>query len=244
MKCVTWNMQGATLTNESKWNQHILPMFLDNKSAGWTAADAVVLQECGQPYPSMKPIKDYRRLFLGRAPYGVDVYYATVQAGTQSRGRTVWLLQIIWGSRCNLAVLSSVEPAALSFIPNKLSDDARPAIGMVIGDLLLASVHCFSGSGNDAPSFVQNTAIVASSNSIGSWFLAGDFNCDPSALQSKMTKSPYSKIAHKIWSSGKVTRPKSSTELDYAVSDDGMVGIKTTVLSKITASDHYPVQFT
>ncbi|NCQ99950.1 MAG: hypothetical protein GPJ11_08885 [Microcystis aeruginosa L211-101] len=237
MRVVTWNMQGATGGGESKWNADVKRLFLQ------AGVNVACLQESGNPPPSAVPAAAPGWLPGFAPPVGLNGAYLLWNLGTSSRPFNVY---IIWietdptGHRNNVAVASVLPPLNLIYIPNPLG--GRPAIGMRLlygpaGNADIFSLHAFSGNGNDGPGLLANINLTG-----GSWFAAGDYNCDPTQWGLPGSGSP------KIVPPGTAycphnpvpTHPGSGTNLDYAFKNPGP-GVIGTVLDNFIVSDHYPV---
>lgn len=239
MNVITWNMQGATGSGESKWNTDVKRLFLQ------LGVNVACLQECGNP--PLSAISEAAPAWLpGFAPpVGLVEYYLLWNLGTNSRPFNVY---IVWietdpnGHRNNLAVASVLPPLNLIYI-NPGLPGGRPALGMRLlyglGNADIFTLHAFSGNGNDGPGLLANISVTG-----GSWFAAGDYNCAPTQWGLPGSGAPKIVPAGTTYCAHNVvpTHPGSGTNLDYAFKNPGPA-VMGTVLNNFVVSDHYPVAY-
>lgn len=170
----TWNMQGA---NDAKWLT-IVKSYMTTASA-----DAICLQECGaQPasasaQPAVQAITNN--------PHGEVVVPASWKIGTA--GRNLYMLVYNWpqggtpGSRCNLAIVCSVQPVQWWVVWASSGPEWRPAIGATLpGGQVVFSMHAISPGGPDALWVVAGIASVVSQYAGNApWYVGGDYNREP-----------------------------------------------------------------
>lgn len=237
MLVVTWNMQGATGSGESKWNTDVKRLFLQ------AGVNVACLQECGNPPPSAVAAPAPAWLPGFAPPMGLIGTYLLWNLGTTSRPFNVY---IVWietdptGHRNNVAVASMLPALNLIYILNPLG--GRAAIGMRLlygpaGNVDIFTLHAFSGSGNGGPGLLANMSMTG-----GSWFAAGDYNCDPTQWGLPGSGSPKIMPAGTAYCPHNLvpTHPESGTNLDYAFKNPGP-GVMGVVLDNFVVSDHYPV---
>lgn len=235
MNVVTWNMQGATGSGQSKWTEDVKRLFV-------AGTDVACLQECGVPPASatVAPPPPWLGPFV--PPVGVNVAYLVWNLGTSTRPSYVyifWILSDPNGNRNNLALASKVAPNALVYV-NPGLPGGRPSIGVQLpygfGSVCLFTLHAFSGGGQDAPNLLANINAVG-----GSWFAAGDYNRDPNTWGPGPGHAPPPNALlcpHNVVP----THPGSGTNLDYAFKSPGPA-VFGEVFSNFVVSDHYPVGY-
>ncbi|MEH1906054.1 MAG: endonuclease/exonuclease/phosphatase family protein [Nostoc sp.] len=233
MNIITWNMQGATGSGESKWNTDVKRLFLQ------LGVNVACLQECGNPPSSAIPTAAPAWLPGFAPPVGLNGAYLLWNLGTSSRPFNVY---IVWietdpnGHRNNLAVASILPPSNLIYIQPGLPG-GRPALGMRLlygpGNVDIFTLHAFSGSGNDAPGLIANINATG-----GLWFAAGDYNRDPTSWTGVILPGGTVYCAHNVVA----THPGTGTNLDYGFKNPGpaVVGV---VGNNFVVSDHFPVSY-
>lgn len=237
MRVATWNMQGAATDADSKWNIGVQHLLANDE------VEVLLLQECGAPPPGAAAAL-LPGNWIGAAPFPGACSAWTYQVGGSWRGARYQIIHVAWhppgvSERCNLAVVTRAPPVACFYIENPLDPSSRPAIGVVAlhpvrGQVLLGSLHAFSGGGNDGPGFLRHTEFL--SHMIGGrpWFCGGDFNRAPA------TWGPGSAPAGaSIWHPRAPTQ-MAGGELDYAWSS---AAAGATRALPGTSSDHIPVLF-
>jgi len=234
MNVITWNMQGATGSSESKWNTDVSRLFLH------LGVNVACLQECGNPPPSATSIAPPAWLPGFASPLGLNAAYVLWNLGTDSRPFNIYIVWIetdLTGHRNNLAVASMLPPLNLIYINPGLAG-GRPAIGMRLlyglgGNVDIFTLHAFSGNGNDGPGLLANISATG-----GSWFAAGDYNRNPTTWAGIILPLGTVYCAHNVVP----THPDSGTNLDYAFKNPGPA-----VLGKVSdnfvVSDHFPVAY-
>ncbi|NBE82409.1 RICIN domain-containing protein [Micromonospora rubida] len=226
---ITYNMQGATTGDDSKWTTTI---------AGYAArAEIVALQEAGPTPPPLTPGTQAGQINIpglpqiGRAGYvqhtswrggqgNYDVYFLQ----TDSTGGTYV------GGRTNIAMVTQRAADEVTAVPNPAG---RAALGVRYDDTWYFTLHArASGNQNEADAMVAQIALtVAARGRNERWTILGDFNRPPGDLTVPAG-------AH-IYRSGQPTQ-QSGNELDYLVSSENVSGIQVNRLAGAT-SDHYAV---
>lgn len=233
MIVVTWNMQGATGSGESKWNTDVKRLFLQG------GVNIASLQEAGNPPPSATPGVAPGWLPGFAPPVGINGAYLVWNLGTSTRPFNVYILWVETdptGHRNNLAVASMLPPLNLIYV-NPGIVGGRPAIGMRIlygpGNVDFFTLHAFSGGGGDAPGLINNISMTG-----GSWFAAGDYNRDPTTWTGVILPAGTVLCGH----NAVATHPGSGTNLDYAFKNPGP-SVLGQVLNNFVVSDHFPVAY-
>lgn len=212
MIVVTWNMQGANYATENKWNV-LVPQLLG-------LADVVCLQEAGA-VPATA-------VYLGKL--GLADLYAW--GGTSTRPRW-WITFYPWdqnGNRCNLAVVTWVQPAAANVVWPAVAPTWRPALGVVLAAGQVYSLHAISPGGPDVVGLLNavNTAAAGAA-----WVAAGDFNREPGSFVA-FSPNPPNVPTHNA------TAAAATHSYDYCVTPvAGSAG--NTLFAQM--SDHFPVRF-
>ena len=244
MNILTWNMQGATSSGESKWNTDVRRWFLAGR-------DVVLLQECGATPGSSQQVVAPGFLPGRAVPGGVAWTLNSYNMGTTSRPNVIYLFWIHsdpGGNRCNLGIAARVMPTSLIYIANPVVG-GRPAIGARfaygVGHVDIYTLHAFSGGGGDAPGLLNG--IYGTS---ATWFVGGDFNRFPNTwapapamgglplapgvtgVPAGISLCPHGNVA---------THPGTGTNLDYAFKTGASVN--GTVEQTYVASDHYGVTY-
>ncbi|OOR99495.1 cytolethal distending toxin subunit CdtB [Canicola haemoglobinophilus] len=245
----TWNLQGSSASSESKWNINVRQLI-----TGRDSADILMVQEAGSlPLSAMQtqrviqpvgvgiPINEYVwNLGTTTRPNNVYIYYSRLDVGA---------------NRVNLAIVSRVQAEEVFVIsPTTTVLQARPAIGIRIGNDVFFSVHALSSGGSDAISLINNVYDFFNQDVTRrrySWMLVGDFNRSPTNLQSALSAEPRVNNNTLIVAPTEPTH-RSGSILDYAVIHNatgeatqlnlGASIMFNQVRSQIT-SDHYPVSF-
>lgn len=244
----TWNLQGSSATNESKWNISVRQLV-----SGEQGADIVMIQEAGslpvsatrtmrvvQPVGVGIPIEEYVwNLGTARRPNLMYIYYARLDVGA---------------NRVNLALLSRFRADDVFVIGSGVPVlQARPAIGIRLRNDVFFSAHALSSGGADAARLVQNVYqffATPERNHIN-WMLVGDFNRSPTSLQTALSAEPAVNNNTLIVAPTEPTH-RSGNILDYAVIHNARTQRQTTAVSASImfnrfrsqiVSDHFPVSF-
>ncbi|MGX2975740.1 cytolethal distending toxin subunit B family protein [Ursidibacter arcticus] len=247
-KVATWNLQGSSATNESKWNISVRQLV-----TGEQAADIVMIQEAGtlpatatrtgrivQPVGVGIPIDEYIwNLGTARRPNLMYIYYARLDVGA---------------NRVNLAIVSRFRADDVFVIDSGVPVlQARPAIGIRIRNDAFFSAHALSSGGTDAARLVEHVYrffATPQRNNIN-WMLVGDFNRSPTSLQTALSSEPGVNNGTLIVAPTEPTH-RSGNILDYAVIHNaGQQRQSTNVSASIMfnqfrsqiVSDHFPVSF-
>lgn len=225
---VTYNMQGGTAGDQSKWTNDVARLCQTH--------DVVLLQEAGPTPPESS------QTLSGGQLGGFPLTVARWNIGRSGDARTpdyryVYFLQTDpSGGRVNLAIVLRQQADQFQLAQGGLPGQSRPALGIRLGAMWFYTVHGLSGSGNDDRQLLQNISSVSSPYY---WTAMGDYNRDPSSLTAPS--------GTRIYSSGQATQINGS-ELDYAVSNDivecGSSVTNTRVVARRLnglSADHFPV---
>lgn len=246
----TWNLQGSSAANESKWNINVRQLI-----TGEQAADILMVQEAGslpasairtprvvQPVGVGIPIEEYLwNLGTTRRPKFVYIYYSRLDVGA---------------NRVNLAIVSRFRADEVFVIGSGVPVlTARPAVGIRIRNDVFFSAHALSSGGSDAARLVDHVYRFFAEDEVRrgyNWFLAGDFNRSPNSLQNALVSEPATNNNTLIVAPTEPTH-RSGSILDYAVIHNAGQGPQqhTNVSASIMfnqlrsqiASDHFPVSF-
>lgn len=252
-KVATWNLQGSSAANESKWNINVRQLITGADSAdilmvqeaGTLPASAVRTQRVVQPVGVGIPIEEYTwNLGTGRRPDLVYIYYSRLDVGA---------------NRVNLAIVSRFRADDVYVVSTGVPVlQARPAVGIRIGNDAFFSVHALSSGGSDAARLVQSVfqffidqTAMPSRRHIN-WMIAGDFNRSPTNLQTALSSEPGVDNNTLIIAPTEPTH-RSGRILDYAILHNADQGqhqrsrVSASIMfnqfrSQIT-SDHFPVSF-
>lgn len=249
----TWNLQGSSAANESKWNINIRQLL-----SGDDAADILMVQEAGSLPTSARS--------TGRVvqppEVGIPIEEYTWNIGTTSRPNTFYIYYSrldVGANRVNLAIVSRSRAEDVYVIRSGTTVlTARPAIGIRIGNDAFLSAHALSPRGTDAVSLIQNVYSFFNSdpqrNHI-SWILAGDFNRSPTNLQAALQPEQTVDRATLIIAPTEATH-RSGNILDYAISHNATISPGQPQRTDLTASlmfnrvrsqitsDHFPISIT
>lgn len=245
----TWNLQGSSASSESKWNINVRQLI-----TGSNSADILMVQEAGtlplsavatgrmiQPVGVGTPIHEYTwNLGTSSRPNNVFIYYSRLDVGA---------------NRVNLAIVSRFRAEEAFVIhPTTAVLQARPAIGIRIGNDVFFSVHALATGGTDAVSLIHNVNEFFSRDERKrqySWMLVGDFNRSPTNLQNALRADP-GVDNHTLIVAPTEPTHRSGNILDYAIlhnatGHEAQLNIGASIMfnqlrSQIT-SDHYPVSF-
>lgn len=236
MKVITWNMQGASDSDTSKWRDAAKFFFVTQK------ADVVCLQESGWPLASegfdevyAHEIEPFPRpvRFLGSPPdiEHVNFIWHPFSDRYDMAIYVLWVRTDDGANRVNLSIMSKTRPSYFIYIePVTVKDDfsTRPAIGIGDGIRNIFCIHANSKThGADAPKLIETI-----NTRYASWYAAGDFNRDP--------EPPWNRENGFIWPPDRPTH-NSGGRLDYMVAYAGRRNFGT-VLS-MPVSDHNAVEF-
>jgi cytolethal distending toxin subunit B len=242
LRIATWNMQGSNQKDDSRWTTGVFQM-MDRLSL-----DFMLLQECGAAPATagMAPIRIARWLYARPAFRSACTYGAWPSPSMRRTLRPVRAKRIFhmeWDTsagRCNLAIVSRTPPLSFIGITNPLKASERPLIGMsvstAVGRLLVATLHAFSGNGNDGPGFLRAFSQLSRSAS-QPWLCAGDYNREPNSWTTANLP-----LDARLWNVNGITYPSSRRKLDYMW---GSMRLRTAVGRVLPhpLSDHYPVLF-
>ncbi|MFF1482135.1 RICIN domain-containing protein [Streptomyces sp. NPDC058301] len=221
---LTYNMQGGTAYNESKWTSDIVGLLQHH--------DIVALQEAG-PHPPGTFQSTYRDGQLA-----VDYY--TWRPGSSSRGQTYHIYFMETdpiGHRVNLAIVTQEQADGVWMFPAAFAT-SRPAFGVRLGRTVFVTLHGLSrrqqamGGNDDAR--LLNTIDQTVRPWGYDWAALGDYNRDPDNLT--VPANSY------IYRSHQATQ-QNGGELDYMVASRAVNGYSGRRLNGLSP-DHYPVDFT
>lgn len=227
VRLVTWNMEGATHSQESKWTTGVSQLVAPSK----IDADVICLQEAG-PLPASSniyvPPPPMPTWMPGHAPPAGMAWSFHTWVAAKVTCYILWLQTDPGANRVNIAVLTTVMPTNFWYVAPGLAG-GRAALGVRRGLGDYFSLHAFSGGGADAPGLITNIqAAVGAGNAFEA---AGDYNLEP----------PWVPPHGNLCPPDKATRWKSGKKLDYLVhSAAAQTG---TVLDNLVLSDHYPVVY-
>ncbi|MDO4698090.1 MAG: cytolethal distending toxin subunit B family protein [Pasteurellaceae bacterium] len=249
-RVATWNLQGSSAANESKWNINVRQLL-----TGIDAADILMVQEAGtlpasatrtgrmvQPAGVGIPIEEYLwNLGTGRRPDLVYIYYSRIDVGA---------------NRVNLAIVSRRRADEVFVVTTDSTVLlSRPAIGIRIQNDVFLSAHALASGGSDAGRIVEHVYRFFSESARNryNWMLVGDFNRSPNSLENFLrTQEPATSNNTLILAPTEPTH-RSGNILDYAVlhnADQGQhqttdmsASIMFNQFRSQIASDHFPVSF-
>jgi cytolethal distending toxin subunit B len=245
MHLVTWNMQGATGGQVSKWQDGILRLFTDravDRTAGIAVPDVVCLQEAGPPPRSADKLASYlipppTGVAKGAVSRKVKLYNwgGTARAGRRGVAFHEWDER---GHRVNLAIVTKMPidddtvDVDLRWVKSGFS--WRPVLGLETPWGWVYSIHASAKGGGDAAGLVRAVATVRS----GKWCVAGDFNREPGTF---LLPGDCAFCPPNLPTQGK---PRYNKKIDYCVVSPApqAPGITGRVRS-YDDSDHYPVDY-
>lgn len=249
-KVATWNLQGSSAANESKWNINVRQLL-----SGEQGADILMVQEAGSLPGSA--VRTSRVIQHGGTP--IEEY--TWNLGTQSRPDIVYIYYSrldVGANRVNLAIVSRRQANEVFVVHSDSSVlQSRPAIGIRIGTDVFFTVHALATGGTDAVSLIRNifTAFNLSAERRGySWMVVGDFNRAPVNLEAALRQEPAVSENTIIVAPTEPTH-RSGNILDYAILHDAHLPRREQARERIGASlmlnqlrsqitsDHFPVSF-
>lgn len=250
-RIATWNLQGSSAANESKWNINVRQLLIGDQGAdilmvqeaGTLPASARRTQRTVQPVGVGIPIDEYVwNLGTGRRPDLVYIYYSRLDVGA---------------NRVNLAIVSRYRADDVYVIDSGIPVlTARPAVGIRISNDVFLGVHALARGGTDSLRLVQQVhAFFATEQRRHlSWIMAGDFNRSPNNLQNALRGEPSVDNATLIIAPTEPTH-RSGGILDYAILHNATsvptepqrstlsASIMFNQVRSQIASDHYPVSF-
>ena len=245
----TWNLQGSSASSESKWNINVRQLI-----TGSNSADILMVQEAGalplsarptgrvvQPVEVGIPVEEYMwNLGTSTRPNNFYIYYSRLDVGA---------------NRVNLAIVSRFRADEVFVVSSGVPVlQARPALGIRIGNDVFFSAHALSSGGSDAARLVEHVYRFFAQNETRrnyNWMLVGDFNRSPTSLQTALRSEPDVNNHTLIVAPTEPTH-RSGNILDYAVihnstGQETQLNIGASIMfnqvrSQI-ASDHFPVSF-
>ncbi|MFB7174901.1 proprotein convertase P-domain-containing protein [Streptomyces sp. NPDC056254] len=238
---VTWNMQGASSSSDSKWTTTVARLATGRNNN--FAHDVVALQEAG-PRNALPGtvVRNGNITVNGRqATYEYEVRRWNLGTSTRPQYRYItWLNTDPTGNRNNVAIVTESDPGVAPIaVPARQANGTawgmRPALGVQLADgSWFYSFHASSNGdnrSNDAENMLYQIAARG-----GQWAVLGDFNRRPENL-------PNLPAGSQIYTSGQGTQ-QGGGELDYMVSNDraGMTGWTGRRING-AGSDHYAVEF-
>ncbi|MFJ6252829.1 MULTISPECIES: FG-GAP-like repeat-containing protein [unclassified Streptomyces] len=217
---MTWNMQGATDQNESKWNNYV---------AGYSRRFPIVmLQEAGPaPAENSRYLGGLTRQTVDRTntPHTHTVHHHRWQPETADGSvgfREIYFLhtQNGVGGRVNLALVVSEDPDEVNVVANPI-DAGRTALGVRYGTNWYFTIHGLSGGGGDSAVLLNaiDDEVERWGNAQGieyNWTVGGDFNVDPRVLQDRAGFP----VARAVSTDENTPTHNSGNRYDYFVTDD------------------------
>ncbi|EAQ6105608.1 TPA: cytolethal distending toxin subunit B family protein [Salmonella enterica] len=240
-RVMTWNLQGASAATESKWNVNVRQLLSGNDGV-----DILMVQEAGVIPASAVPTGRHIQPFGVGIP--IDEY--TWNLGTTSRQdiRYIYYSRTDVGAhRVNLAIVSRQRADNVYVLP-PTTVASRPVIGIGLGNDVFLTAHALANGGPDAAAIVRATYNFFNEFSTRhlSWFLAGDFNRDPSRLESDLMTERLERLVS-------VLAPTEPTQVGGGILDYGIILDRSPYSQRVEASrnqttshlasDHYPVAF-
>lgn len=256
IKSATWNMQGESGDNESKWTTYVAQLATRN--------DFVFLQEAGAPPASAQLVAHLHVVDQFGIDRTVDQYRWNI--GTSSRPQWYHIYFYDVGRvRVNLAIVTpETSPLTIRDViiisdgpGNPDQNEYRPFLGVrvqgvnstdISADTTLYSFHAISGGGANAPRMVREVSWHSETN----YAVFGDFNRDPRVpdpaypLRTGNWISPpgIARIDEAAADTHPGTNPpQTSTMLDYAVSSGNSTIPAAGTVTNMQTSDHYSVEF-
>lgn len=238
---MTWNMQGGTDGQDSKWTSSVWRLLRDGH-------DMVALQEVGpqppgvrtarpaiQPDPGLPAVLEYQWNPGGRRGQVYWVYFMQTDPT---------------GNRVNLAIVTTQQAQNVYVVPpgNETPDFAsRPAFGVLLpnSQTVFYTVHGNSqNSGGDIPALLGLISGQAEAHNLD-WAAMGDYNRSPDTLP---LTGPSSRPAGSIIYATPAGPPEVSTQqsggrLDYMVTSRAVGGDWGARRLNWMGGDHYPVDF-
>lgn len=249
-RIATWNLQGSSAANESKWNINVRQLITGNDSA-----DILLVQEAGslpasarrtgrvvQPTGVGIPIEEYLwNLGTSRRPDFVYIYYSRLDVGA---------------NRVNLAIVSRQQASEVFVVSTDSSVlQSRPAIGIRIRNDVFLSAHALATGGSDAGRIVEHVYRFFNmpERRQYNWMLVGDFNRSPNSLQNVLMREEPDVNNNTLIVAPTEPTHRSGGILDYAILHNANQGQsqRTTMSASIMfnqfrsqiVSDHFPVSF-
>ncbi|MFI0425147.1 GDSL-type esterase/lipase family protein [Spongiactinospora sp. 9N601] len=232
------NMQGAD--EGAKWSKPTRDYVQDS--------DVVLLQEAGPTPPSNSEFVEnieWDSQRPGRAGY---VQHHTWRLDTERNDPNeyhVYFLQTDrnggrWeGGRNNLAIVTRRPADEVEVIRNyHTADEARPVLGVRLGDTWYFTIHALSGGGADAANMVRDIEAWMRNVHGGQHFvIGGDFNVDPDVLRGR-ENYPVGRVRR--YTTGLATH-QNGGEYDYFITDNGSIARQRANRRDGSSPDHYAV---
>lgn len=225
---ITYNMQGATAGNDSKWVTTVRGYI--------RAAEIVALQEAG-PTP---PGTFQNSTTIGGLPQvGRAGFIQHSRWATNTGSFEVYFLQTdpngggYVGGRNNLAIVTHREADEITAVPNPVPN-GRPALGVRFGNDWYFTAHALSNDNRPNDSAALSGAVAAFVHNRGrgeQWTIAGDWNLQPGQWNPPQGSTTYA--------SGQATH-QNGRELDYGIASVRIPGHRV-VREPGASSDHYAV---
>ncbi|ANI31790.1 hypothetical protein PL78_18445 [Yersinia entomophaga] len=264
----TWNIQGAGsgAASNSKWVSGIANMFLREN------IQVVAIQEAGARPPSACPYPspgtpggiDLQRI-AGGAPNRVnpqrrgvisDVEESLWQPGGR-RGGNIYIYHIDHDTnahRVNIAIASRIRADEVLIIPPlETGPNARPTLGIRIGNDYFFSLHAGAHQHNEAAMIVQfidnyMANSVLPRRAEATWILMGDFNQSPDSLRASLSLPGTTMLNTYHVVDPNVPTHQGGNTLDYAVLGAATGTVRLFAVPLIAAmmtymSDHIAVRF-
>ncbi|WBB80371.1 hypothetical protein O7606_03040 [Micromonospora sp. WMMD882] len=244
---LTWNMEGAGSGGDGGYQNKYSTVVGFLSQGGLVAA----LQEAGSPPAGSahEMARHDQNVFQNHGVFPpVHEYYLGPLLGEATR-HLYWLNTDTSNqgpNRVNLAIATAQRADEVIVVAG--AANARPALGVRIGQTVFFTVHGWSGSGNDMPTTLANVRAHMQANPGPNgpyeWIVLGDFNREPPGLRAALPANQYGVMGppsptHPTWG------PVSS--YDYAVTDFGNGAprlLNARTQTTIVLSDHHPVTYT
>jgi endonuclease/exonuclease/phosphatase family metal-dependent hydrolase len=227
---ITYNMQGATSGEDSKWTTTV---------GGYAArAEIVALQEAGPTPPPPAPGTQLNIIPLpgvGLPPVGNAPFVQHVSWRSGFVNYEVYFLQTdpnggtYVGGRNNVALVTQRPADEVTAIANPAAG-GRAALGVRFGDTWYFTLHARAVANNEADQMVALIAAFAGGQG-RNWVVMGDFNREPGNLPIP--------AGSRIYNPGFPTQ-QNGQELDYMVAAENVGGVQVNRLFG-ASSDHYAV---
>ncbi|MWQ03961.1 cytolethal distending toxin subunit B family protein [Glaesserella parasuis] len=244
----TWNLQGSSAINESKWNINVRQLLTGPQAAG-----ILMVQEAG----SLPSTAVHTRRMVQPEGVGFPIDEYVWNLGTRSRPNNVYIYYSrldVGANRVNLAIIARRMASEVFVIDSGSAVlTSRPAIGIQIDNDAFFSIHALSSGGSDSLRLIRNIFEFFNTPERRhiNWMAVGDFNRSPGRMQEALNEEPGLSNATLIVAPTEPTH-RSGNVLDYAVLHNANQTTQNTTVSasimfnqmrsQIT-SDHFPVSF-
>lgn len=254
---VTWNLQGASASTESKWNVNVRQLLVGPASSSRRQVDIMTIQEAGSP-----PQSAVREPPLGNRLENPDNVAAPVEEyswnlGTRNRPNIyyIYFSRVDQGAnRVNLAIVSRQRADSVLLLRASTWTGARPVLGIRLGSDHYFGIHALANGGSDSGVIVRRVwDYFAQNQNRSQWMISGDFNRSP-ALLAALLYQYYPNVYQNVsLQNQQQPTQRSGGNLDYGVVGQfgnpggGAVALNrnlfTPGLLGQLASDHSPILF-